>query len=101
MFNYNDLSAFPSSPVTRFELNKQAILIAKRLGESEASDSERRILAQYSGWGDTQVRKRGFDWAGDPIDPELAEVLTKEETRAIAKSALNAHYTGLDVVRSM
>jgi N12 class adenine-specific DNA methylase len=103
MFKYPDSAqfAFPSSPVERFNLNRQAILIAKGLGDRQATAEEQAILAQYSGWGDTAVRKRGFDWRGTPTDPELFAALSQGECNAIAKSALNAHYTGLDVVRAM
>lgn len=103
MFHYSDSvdSAYPSSPADRYQINLNGILIAHQLEQEQrlATPEEQAILAGYSGWGDTQVRKRGFDWYGEPNDPRLAAVLTTEEKRAISKSTLNAHYTGLDVVR--
>ena len=93
---------------TRFKHNLAALQLLKRL-EAEAranalSAEEQRILAQYSGWGDTEVLNHAFPngiytWAKPHTD--LAGLLTPEETSSLLASSLNAHYTSLPIIRAI
>jgi len=82
------------SPSTRFENNKNAILLAKKIAAENraASPEEQEALSKYVGWGDARLFRR--------LD-ELKGLLTEDEMRFARGSSLNAHYTSLEVVAAM
>lgn len=94
---------------TRFRHNVAALQCLKRWdAESDSdraiSEEEQRILARYSGWGDTDVLKHAFPngtytWAKPHT--ELDGLLTPEETSSLLASSLNAHYTSLPIIRAI
>lgn len=99
---------------TRYSRNRDAISLLKRLeGEGRlATPEEQRILARYSGFGDSGLRQGLFgsdmgnvsarmqaEWASEV--EEMRKLLTPEEWDAARRSTLNAHYTSPEVVRGM
>jgi len=93
----------------RFRANVAAITLLKSLEASSQTSSgltseERQTLAQYSGWGDTEVLHRLFPngtYSWSPVCSELDGVLTKEERESLSASALNAHYTPLPIIHAI
>ena len=86
----------PMSAAEKYAANIAAIRILKTLEteKREANTEERRALALYTGWGDTEVRRRAFQWHGGPASEEIASLgLSEEALDAMRRSALNAHYT--------
>ena len=96
----------PGGQKTRFNLNVEAIKIAKAL-EAEgriATPEEQQALARYVGWGgipdafDARGRvKEG--WEAE--NQTLKELLSEEEYDAARRSTTNAHYTEIGIIRSM
>jgi len=93
----------------KFDANLLAIRTLKDI-ESEnrkATPEERRILARYSGFGDSQFSAafRGYWGRGseswEKRSKELRALTTDEEYRAIEGSRLNAFYTTPVVVKAM
>jgi hypothetical protein len=98
--------AYLGGPASRFNHNMTAIKLLKSLeaegrAHGDLAPDEQRTFARYSGWGDGEVLNRLFPYGAypqAPIHPELDRVLTIEERRRIASSALNAHYTALPII---
>ncbi|MBL8208018.1 MAG: DEAD/DEAH box helicase family protein [Blastocatellia bacterium] len=99
----------PRGAAARFRDNIAALQLLKRLeAENHApgriSAEEQGILAQYSGWGDTEVLQHAFPngtfvWAKPRV--ELAGLLTPDETSSLLASSLNAHYTSPPIIRAI
>ena len=105
-FNNNNIpqSLPPMNAAEKYAANIAAIRILKTLEteKREANTEEWRALALYTGWGDTEVRRRAFQWHGGPASEEIASLgLSEEALDAMRRSALNAHYTELGVVRAL
>ena len=104
----------PTGSVARVKANIAAITLVKKLEEEKRfpTDEERKILAQWSGWGsfnemfnEGRAERRDFDagWVkryGAFFD-QLKKLLTPEEFNAAAESASTAHYTSKEVVDGM
>ena len=97
----------PVTPIPRWEANIAAIRIAKEL-ESDgrrATPDEQRVLASYSGFGDSAFNQGFHSYTRDEAwrrrGEELREVTTPEEYEAIEKSRLTAYYTTPEVVDAM
>ncbi|CRK54635.1 putative Helicase conserved C-terminal domain protein [Rhodococcus sp. RD6.2] len=93
----------PSSPKQRARANLDALAVIRTLATEAraASESEQRILAQWSGWGGVpQI----FDTAKPEFDAartELQNLLTPEEYAAARASTVNAHYTDPAIAAAM
>lgn len=101
--NLTDLGGTAS----KYEANLAALTILKELeaeGRDVATAHEQVQLARYTGWGDSTLIKRAFP-NGTPAASlpaeDLAALTTPEEQRALRASSINAHYTSIDVIRSI
>ncbi len=85
----------------KFKLNLDAISLLKEIEASnrEASDNEKTILVQYTGWGGlSQIfDPRRHDWRSER--ESLQTLLTDEEYKSARASTPNAHYTAPDVIQ--
>lgn len=82
-------------PASKADDNLAAIRLLKSLqGDGrQASPDEQRILARYTGWGDTAVRNARWS--------ETRDLVTNEEFYSIGESTVNAHFTALPVVAAI
>ena len=90
----------PGGDKQKVKANLKAIKLLKKLEEENrnATPEEKKILAQYVGWGGL---KNVFDrWSNDYV-PELKELLSQEEYESARQSILNAHYTNRGVIEKM
>jgi hypothetical protein len=108
-FTPTDDLADLGGPASRFNHNVKAIKLLKSL-EAEGrppgnlTPDEQLTLTRYSGWGDTEVFNHTFTQiSGCEAEPcgKLRGLLTGEEIASLRASTLNAHYTRLDVIRSI
>lgn len=85
--------------VTKYRNNINALRILKNPDTAQAHRGE---LALYSGWGDAAVLKeaRRTSYSYDPND-EIKPLLEEGDWESICASALNAHYTSLDIIRAI
>ncbi len=108
-FDHNDDLSGLGGAAPRFKFNIAAIRLLKQL-ESESRESgaltpeEQRVLARYTGWGDSDVLDHAFpngaySWSR-PCE-ELEELLTPDEIKSLLASSLNAHYTALPIIRAV
>ena len=85
---------------TRFRNNVTAIRLANRLyaERREPTDEERKVLAQFVGWGGLPQAfdERKEDWAKEYA--ELKGLLSPEDYEFAKGSTLNAHYTSKEVI---
>jgi N12 class adenine-specific DNA methylase len=115
------LVAGPGAKKTRAQANIAAIRLLKQLEAEgrEATPEEKRILAQYVGWGglkpffnrikggaytgkhSERLRDEAWERAYGKTYKELRELLTDEEWDAAASSTQNAHYTARGVIEAM
>jgi N12 class adenine-specific DNA methylase len=108
-FDQDEALADLGGAASRFKLNVAALTLLKRLeAESRApgdlTPDEQRILARYSGWGDTEVLNRAFPngtYSWSRPCAELAELLTPDEIKSLQASSLNAHFTALPIIRAI
>lgn len=94
---------------SRFRFNVASIALLKRLeaesrSPGELTREEQRILARYTGWGDSDVLGRVFpngtqSWTR-PCG-ELEDMLTPDEIKSLRASSLNAHFTSLPIIRAI
>ena len=73
--------------------NISALRMLKEKNGLPASPEQQRILIRYTGWGDTAVYNQAA--------AELDGMLEKAELDALKASMLNAHYTGLEIIRAI
>lgn len=99
----------PGGEIAKIRANIKAIKLVKRLHQEgrNATPDEKRILAQYVGWGGlSAIFKRDIyndSWKkkyGD-FQEELQQLLTLEEYQAARESTINAHYTDRRVIDRM
>jgi len=110
----------PRGEITQLKANIAAIKLLKELeaADREATPEEKKILAQFTGWGNLS---QAFDknkakyadrpgayfydenWAKKwhPYYKQLRDLMTEEEFNAAAESTLNAHYTDREVIGMM
>lgn len=85
----------------RVERNLAALRIVKELGDAPASEEQRAVLEQWTGWGAVSEvfdeQRKG--WAGHRVT--MQSFLTEAEYNAARRSTLNAHYTDDAVVAAM
>lgn len=96
---------------TRFDTNIEAIRTLKKIEEEgrNATPDEQKILAKYSGFGDSAFGEAfpAYEWSNFKNTPwgrrreELKAITTDEEFKAIEKSRLNAFYTTPEVIKAM
>ena len=89
----------PGGDVSKTKANIAAIKLLKELERDDraATPEEKKILAQYVGWGGLpNVFK-----PGDRFHQQISELLTPEELAAARASTINAHYTDRSVISSM
>lgn len=91
------------SPTEKVQGNLAAIRLLKEIEASgrPATRDEQAVLAKYVGWGglaDVFDPKKGL---GVKHGPELAALLTEEEFQSAKASTPNAHYTSVQVIRSI
>ncbi|MFR9165700.1 MAG: hypothetical protein ACLVKO_05565 [Dysgonomonas sp.] len=100
----------PKGAISKIRANIKAIETLKKI-ESEdrqATNDEKHILSQYSGWGGfaevlNKNRKYDENWKqkyGNFHD-KIVELLTPEEYNTAVESTLNAFYTSGDIVSEM
>ncbi|MBF0651081.1 hypothetical protein IR083_19885 [Dysgonomonas sp. GY75] len=92
----------PKGVVSKIRANIKAIGLLKKLEEEgrDATDDEKQIFSQYSGWGGlaevlNTTRKGDSSWQdkyGEYHD-KIISLLTPEEFTAAENSTINAHYT--------
>jgi N12 class adenine-specific DNA methylase len=122
-FNMNNMSAPPEGPrdfrfrsrqdlfglaehvpaEKRFGRNLDALRLLAKLEAANraATPAEQLTLARYVGWGDSEVLNRGFDkHTGQPV-AVLREILPEADLGSMRASALNAHYTDLEIAGAM
>jgi len=108
-FDHDDDLSDLGGAASRFRFNVAAIALLKRL-EAESRPlgdltlEERRTLALYTGWGDSDVLGRAFpngtfSWSRPCA--ELQELLTPDEIKSLLASTLNAHFTSLPIIRAI
>lgn len=99
----NSSLLIPSTDGAKYQANVEAIKLLRSLQSREdfARDEEKFQLAQYTSWGNTAVRTKGFTWKGDIKDPALVGMLSDKECISAAKSTLNAHFTELSICHSL
>jgi N12 class adenine-specific DNA methylase len=118
----------PAGKVGRINANIKALELSRKLEAENRNPSpeEKKILAQFSGWGSLAQDVFGFDkevvydrqkdgtiqsWQGEPekykkwfdrigkkLHPDLGGILSKEEWNAAKASTMNAHYTSREVI---
>ena len=97
----------PQTPIARWDANIDAIRLLKRLQAEgrAATPEEQKVLAKYSGFGDSAYEQAFSYYQRDPAwkqrKQELEELVTDEEHDAIKRSRLNAFYTTPEVIRQM
>ena len=86
-------------PSDKFERNIRAIRLLHRLEDENrlATESEQKLLADYSGWGGLSER---FDENHSDYE-ELKSILSPEEYTAARESTLTAFYTPPVVIEAM
>ena len=104
---YTAQDAIPTTPVRRWEANIEAIKTLKQI-EAEArpaTPAEQKILALYSGFGDSAFEQAFTRYAHDrswkPRGEELRDITDEPEYRAIEGSRVNAFYTSREVIDAM
>ena len=104
---YTAQDAIPTTPVRRWEANIEAIKTLKQL-EAEArpaTPAEQKILALYSGFGDSAFEQAFTRYPHDrswkPRGEELRDITDEQEYRAIEGSRVNAFYTSREVIEAM
>jgi hypothetical protein len=108
-FEHEDDLSDLGGAASRFKFNVAAIALLKKLeGESRAlgelSRDEQRVLARYTGWGDSEVLNRAFPNGGYSWSRPCAELdglLDPDEIKSLLASSLNAHFTGLPIIRAI
>ncbi|MFC4672645.1 helicase-related protein, partial [Dysgonomonas termitidis] len=100
----------PKGAVSKIRANIKAIGLLKKLEEEgrDATDNEKQILSQYSGWGGlaevlNTTRKGESSWRekyGEYHD-RIISLLTPEEFTAAENSTINAHYTSGGIIAEM
>lgn len=93
----------PKTPAAKFKANLDAVNLLRTLEKEDRNPTpeEKKILAQYTGWG----------WAGQYFDEQatknakfydkLKDVMSPEEFASARRSTINAHYTAAPVISSM
>ena len=104
---YTAQDAIPTTPVRRWEANIEAIKTLKQI-EAEArpaTPAEQKILALYSGFGDSAFEQAFTRYPHDrswkPRGEELRDITDEQEYRAIEGSRVNAFYTSREVIEAM
>ena len=104
---YTAQDAIPTTPVRRWEANIEAIKTLKQI-EAEArpaTPAEQKILALYSGFGDSAFEQAFTRYPHDrswkPRGEELRDITDEQEYRAIEGSRVNAFYTSREVIKAM
>jgi hypothetical protein len=108
-FDHDDDLSDLGGAASRFKFNVAAIALLKKLeGESRAfselSLEEQRVLARYTGWGDSEVLNRAFPngaYSWSRPCAELDGLLDSDEINSLLASSLNAHFTGLPIIRAI
>jgi len=103
-----DLSGLGGA-AARFKHNLAAIALLKRLEAGllerrELTSEERQVLSRYTGWGDSEVLNRAFPngtYSYSRPCRELDDLLAPDEIKCLLASSLNAHYTGLPIIRAI
>lgn len=99
----------PGGEIAKIRANIKAIELAKTLEKNnrEATPEEKKILAQYVGWGGlSQVFKNEYwkdNWKkkyGKHYN-RIQDLLTPEELSAAKESTINAHYTDRSVINAL
>ena len=104
---YTAQDAIPTTPVRRWEANIEAIKTLKQI-EAEgrpATPAEQKILALYSGFGDSAFEQAFTRYPHDrswkPRGEELRDITDEQEYRAIEGSRVNAFYTSREVIEAI
>jgi N12 class adenine-specific DNA methylase len=104
----------PTGAVARIKANIEAITVVRKLDTEQRppTEDERKVIAQWSGWGSFKelfnegtAARRDYDpgWVkryGGYYD-RLQKLLSADEFQAAAESTVNAHYTSKEVVDGM
>lgn len=104
-----DDSIVPNGETAKIRANIKAIKLAKSLEKKNknATPAEKKILAQYVGWGGLAPVFKNETWNKVWNDKygefakQLKELITPEELRAAKESTINAHYTDRSVIDAM
>lgn len=108
-FDHDDDLSDLGGAASRFKFNAAAIRLLKEL-EAETRElgtlalEEQRILARYTGWGDSDVLNRAFPngaYSWSRPCAELEELLSPDEIKSLLASSLNAHFTSLPIIRAI
>ena len=104
---YTAEDAIPKTPAPRWDANIEAIKTLKQI-EAEArpaTPAEQKILALYSGFGDSAFEQAFARHAHDRTwkgrGDELRDVTDEKEYRAIETSRINAFYTSREVIETI
>lgn len=91
------------TPAVKWQENLTAIIMLKELERTgrQATDEEREVLKQFSGFGSLpQVfDENNEQWA--ERRNQLKALLTKEEYDSLEESTLSAHYTSPEIIQAM
>lgn len=91
------------TPSVKWQENLAAIIMLKELERTgrQATDEEREVLKQFSGFGSLpQVfDENNEQWA--ERRNQLKALLTKEEYDSLEESTLSAHYTSPEIIKAM
>ncbi len=105
-FDHDDDLSDLGGAASRFRFNVAAIRLLKEL-EADTREpgalalEEQRILARYTGWGDSDVLNRAFPngaYSWSRPCAELEELLTPDEIKSVLASSLNAHFTSPPII---
>ena len=97
----------PQTPIARWDANIAAPRLLNLLQAEgrEVTPVEQAVLAQYSGFGDSDYEQGFNPYTSEPAWKErrdtLQSLVTGEEYDAIKRSRLNAFYTTPTVVKTM
>lgn len=93
----------PSGEKSRAKANIEAIKLVKKLiaEDRPATTEEQAILSKFVGWGGlvNALDESKAEWAS--IYKQLRGLMTEEEFKAALASTKNAHYTSVEVIRSI
>lgn len=91
------------TPAVKWQENLTAIIMLKELERTgrQATDEEREVLKQFSGFGSLpQVFDENNErWAEQR--EQMKALLTKEEYDSLEESTLSAHYTSPEIIQAM
>lgn len=88
---------------TKYRNNIRAVrmLLNVEAGNRQPTETERRIMQKYTGWGGIPQVFEGGREGWEKEHAELKSLLTDEEYKQARRSTLNAHYTPAGIIQTI